>query len=337
MRLIERIWFKKHPAKWLFVPLLFPLTLLFWLLTILRRASYRLGLAKSYSIDVPVVVVGNISVGGNGKTPVVVYLVEQCVNMGLKPGVISRGYGGQAEHYPYLLDQHSTPEQAGDEPILIYQRCQVPVVVGSDRVASAQLLVELGCDVIISDDGLQHYRLGRDVELIIIDGIRRFGNGLLLPAGPLREGQWRLKTTDYIIVNGGKAEQNEVSMSLKPQFVCHLLTGKQVPLAQFVAKNAVINAMAGIGAPERFFTTLSTAGFSLAQTKSYVDHSHYRQDDISAFTKDIPLLMTEKDAVKCKGFAQEHCWYLPVEAVFNDALIDSLLVDIQTLAERSKK
>lgn len=337
MRLIEKVWFKQHAAKWLFLPLLLPLSAFFWLLSAGRRLAYHSGFSKAYQLTKPVIVVGNIGVGGNGKTPVVIYLVELTRKLGLTPGVISRGYGGQAPHYPYMVDDKSTPMAAGDEPVLIHQRCQVPVVVGSDRVASAQLLIEQGCDVIISDDGLQHYRLKRDVELIIVDGNRLFGNGLLLPAGPLREGTWRLAQSDLVLFNSKKLNgknfngkkpnskrgadnnsNNELSMTLVANHVRNLQTGEKIPLTEFLAQYPTINAIAGIGDPERFFNTLLTQQFTLMQKQGFVDHHAFNRDDFIAFKDDLPLLMTEKDAVKCQKFAQAHWWYMPVDAQLSE-------------------
>ena len=197
--------------------------------------------------------------------------------------------------------------------------------MGADRIASAQLLAELGCDIIIADDGLQHYRLPRQLELIVVDGKRRFGNGFLLPAGPLREGKWRLNKADCIIYNGvaenrlgqeqeyGSAEN--ISMLLAPLSVCHLKTGEQMPLTEFLQRYPRINAMAGIGDPGRFFTTLTAQGFVLEQAQGFNDHHHFTGEDFTVFDAQLPLLMTEKDAVKCRTFAGEHMWFVPVEAM----------------------
>jgi len=322
MRLIEKVWFQKHPAKWLLVPLLLPLSLLFWLLSCLRRLAFTIGLKEKIRLSKPVIVVGNIGVGGNGKTPIVLYLVELLRLMGFNPGVISRGYGGNAPYYPYLLNDESTAELAGDEPVLIHQRCHVPVAVGSDRIASGQLLIEQGCDIIISDDGLQHYRLARSLELIIVDGKRLFGNGLLLPAGPLREGTWRLKESDLVIYNGSTNktgyQQGSLQMSLADTEICHLKSGKTVNITDFLEQHGSVNAIAGIGDPNRFFNTLTSLAFTLDMQQAYVDHHHFTFDDFAHFADNIPLLMTEKDAVKCRGFAQEHWWYLPVNAQFSE-------------------
>jgi tetraacyldisaccharide 4'-kinase len=335
MRLIEKVWFKQHQAKWLLIPLLLPITLLFYGVTSLRRFFYRLGLFKSYKVAAPVIVVGNIGIGGNGKTPVTIFLIEQCKKLGLTPGVVSRGYGGKAPYYPYLLNENSTANEAGDEPILIHNRCNLPVVVGSDRVAAAKLLVQQGCNIIIADDGLQHYRLARDLELIIVDAKREFGNGLLLPAGPLREGRWRLNSVDYVISNGSlKPESNmhnignHLEMVLCPQFVCNIKTGEKISLQLFFKAHSEINALAGIGDPERFFTTLRHQKFTIKRAVSFVDHYHFTAKDLHQFTAATPLLMTEKDAVKCQAFAKEHWWYVPVGAEFSESAVKLLLEKI---------
>lgn len=333
MRLIEKVWFHQHAAKWLLVPLLLPLSLLFYLLSALRRFSFKCGLAKSYTLTKPVIVVGNIGVGGNGKTPVVIFLVELTRRLGLKPGVISRGYGGQAPHYPYLLDDSSTAREAGDEPVLIKERCQVAVAVGSDRIASANLLITQGCNIIISDDGLQHYRLHRELELIVVDSKRLFGNGLLLPAGPLREGKWRLFKSDLLIFNGTRKSHDNIMQGTKPSKklnvtpsltmtlvatkVCNLLTGESIALKDFVKSYPKINAIAGIGDPQRFFDTLLINKFTINKQQAFVDHHSFSLGDFNTFDGTIPLLMTEKDAVKCRAFSQKNWWYLPVEATFN--------------------
>lgn len=324
MRLIEKVWFKKHSAKYWLVPLLLPLTLLFYLVSAIRRFCYRANILQSCQIAKPVIVVGNIGVGGNGKTPVVLHLIELTKSLGLTPGVISRGYGGKVDTYPYLLDDNSTSDQAGDEPILIYQRYHIPVVVGSDRIASAEKLIEQGCDIIISDDGLQHYRLKRDIELIIIDGKRLFGNGLLLPAGPLREGLWRLSSADFLIYNGNSdsleknTANNALSMELSATTVIHLLTGKQVPITDFISQYQSVNAIAGIGDPDRFFSSLDGLGFDIVDKRGFIDHKNFTLDDLEQFKINLPLLMTEKDAVKCQGFAQENWWYMPVDAQLSE-------------------
>ena len=209
--MLERLWYGKSGWRWA----LAPLALLFALVSGGRRFAYRRGWFSTYRASLPVIVVGNISVGGNGKTPVVVWLVEQLQARGWRPGVVSRGYGGKAPHYPYRLDKQSTTAQAGDEPVLIARRCGCPVVVAPKRADAVRLLEQSGeVDIIITDDGLQHYALARDIELVVVDGARRFGNGCLLPMGPLREPMTRLKRVDAIICNGGTPAQGEYPMAL---------------------------------------------------------------------------------------------------------------------------
>ena len=340
MRLIEKVWFYRHPAKWLLVTLLLPLTIVFALVTFLRRLAYRFGIKPSFKTDLPVVVIGNIGVGGNGKTPLALHLIELCQQLKINVGVISRGYGGKAPYYPYLLDDNSKAEYSGDEPLMIYQRSGVPVVVGSDRIKSIAELKAQGCQLVLADDGLQHYRLQRESEIIVVDGKRGFGNGLLMPAGPLRELPNRLKTGNLIVVNGGsldlsskltirdgKAKQ-QLNMSLSATNMVNLKTGEKVAVSEFCLQNNKVNALAAIGDPQRFFTTLSEAKFQLDKCQSFVDHHKFQVSDFALFDDELPLIMTEKDAVKCGGFAKENWWYLAVSATFNkrdnQAIIDEL-------------
>lgn len=345
MRLIEKVWFKEHPAKWWMLPLLLPLTLIFSLISLIRRAAYRIGILQSINVSVPVIVVGNIGIGGNGKTPVSLYVVEKLAQKGLKVGVVSRGYGSKAPHYPYQVNNTSNAEQAGDEPLLIFQRTRVPVVIGSDRVKGCELLIEQGCEIIIADDGLQHYRLARDFELVVVDGKRLFGNGLLLPAGPLRETKRRLKQVDCIVINGESMwlsnddNSNEniecpvLNMQLSASQLINVKTGVKRSLVSFfeneLRENKCVNAIAGIGDPERFFSTLRAYGFTLANSKGFIDHQVFSEQDLQQFANNIPLLMTEKDAVKCVSFANDNCWYLPVDANFlpnaKNETIDSII------------
>ena len=329
MRLIEKVWFNGHSAKWLLVPLLLPLMVLFLVLSFFRRVGYQLGLLKQVKLPVPVVIVGNIGIGGNGKTPLTLYLVEKLSEQGIKVGVVSRGYGSKAPHYPYQVCAKSSAEQAGDEPLLIFQRTGVNVVIGADRVAGCQLLIEQGCELIIADDGLQHYRLARDFEFVVVDGKRLFGNGLLLPAGPLRESKSRIKSADCVVVNGESSWQEKIAgstlpiltMQLSANRVVNVKAGVSVELSKFlrqnIAKGEAVNAIAGIGDPERFFNTLKQYGFVVAIAKGFIDHQAYAIEDLQQFPDDMPLLMTEKDAVKCADFAQENYWYLPIDAVFS--------------------
>lgn len=318
--MIERIWSGRSPLYWLLIPL----SALYGLVTFLIRQSYRRGWRKSWRAPVPVIVVGNLTAGGNGKTPVVIWLVEQLQRRGYRVGVVSRGYGGKAERYPLLVADDVTTAQAGDEPVLIYQRTGAPVAVAPQRrLAVEALLARYPLDVVITDDGLQHYALARDIELVVVDGIRRFGNGWWLPAGPMRERESRLGSVDAVIVNGGVARDGEIAMRLTSGMAINLLTGETCSLKQL--SNVV--AMAGIGYPQRFFTTLRDAGVRISREAAFADHQNYQLEQLQTLTadEDQPLLMTEKDAVKCRAFARRNWWYLPVDAVLCEPQAAQLL------------
>ncbi len=221
-RRAEDVWYND---AWLGI-LLLPLAYVFSDIVRLRRFCYQKGIAKSFRLPVPVIVVGNITVGGTGKTPLVIWLANRLTEAGFKPGIISRGYGGQSETWPRIVNQQSNVNQIGDEPYLIFRQTQLPMVVGPDRVESGKkLLSKFDCNVIISDDGLQHYKLQRDIEIMVIDGERRFGNGYMLPAGPLREPVSRLQSIDFVVVNGEKYEENEIAMQLTGDTAVNLATG----------------------------------------------------------------------------------------------------------------
>ncbi len=292
--------------------LLLPLAYVFSDIVRVRRFLYRKGFLKSHTLPVPVIVVGNITVGGTGKTPLVIWLAELLLASGYKPGIISRGYGGLSETWPQVVNKHSDVKKVGDESLLIAKQTCLPVVVGPSRVESAKRLLDgFDCNVILSDDGLQHYKLDRDIEIAVIDGERRFGNGYCFPAGPLREPIERLNSVDFTVVNGDKYADHEVSMRLVGDTAVNILTDEQKPLQQFQGLDC--HALAGIGNPERFFKLLETNGLSCT-THSFPDHYPFGRDDIE-WGDDKPVLMTEKDAVKCTGFAKPYHWYVPVKAV----------------------
>ena len=325
--MIERIWSGRSPL-WL---LLLPFSWLYGLISNGIRLSYQLGWRKVWRASVPVVVVGNLTAGGNGKTPVVIWLVEALQRQGLRVGVVSRGYGGKAERYPLLLDAATTTAQAGDEPVLIYQRTQAPVAVSPVRREAVQALQSGGnIDVIVTDDGLQHYALARDFEIVVVDGERRFGNGWWLPAGPMRERAGRLNSVDAVIVNGGSASGNEIAMQLQPGAALNLKTGQAQPLSAF---DQVV-AMAGIGHPPRFFNTLAQQGVMPIRQLAFADHQAYSEAELRALTTGSQaLIMTEKDAVKCRQFAQDNWWYLPVDAQLSAAPAAELINKIASLCQ----
>lgn len=306
---------------------LYPLGFLFSELVKFRKFLYRLGLLKKKAVPVPVIVVGNITVGGTGKTPLVIWLALLLKEAGYKPGIISRGYGGVADSWPQRVDGNSSAEQVGDESLLLAKQSQCPVAVGPVRVDAANLLLaQTDSDIIISDDGLQHYALARDIEIAVIDGERRFGNGYCLPAGPLREPIERLKSVNFRIVNGEKTEGNEHSMQLIGDNAINLSTRRQKPLQEF---NAIeCHALAGIGNPERFFNLLASAGVSCT-THGFPDHYKFERRDVE-FNDDKPVLMTEKDAVKCTAFADSRHWYVPVKAVLEPEFSEQLLNLLKT-------
>jgi tetraacyldisaccharide 4'-kinase len=323
--MIARIWSGESPL-WL---LLLPLSWLYGLVSGAIRFAYRIGLKKAWRAPVPVVVVGNLTAGGNGKTPVVIWLVEQLQQRGIRVGVVSRGYGGKAERYPLLLTPETSTAQAGDEPVLIYQRTGAPVAVSPDRCEAVNaLLSQHPLQLIVTDDGLQHYRLARDKEIVVVDGVRRFGNGWWLPAGPMRERASRLKSVDAVIANGGTPQTGEIAMRLRPGLAVNLLTGER----RAVNELGQIVAMAGIGHPPRFFATLAECGATLKRSVALADHQALAQKDVDALLQPgETLVMTEKDAVKCRPFAQANWWYLPVDAELAGDAAEKLLLDLLTL------
>jgi tetraacyldisaccharide 4'-kinase len=323
--MIERIW----SGSSLVYLLLLPLSWLYGLVSGLIRLSYRYGLRKSWRAPVPVVIVGNLTAGGNGKTPMVIWLVEQLQQRGYRVGVVSRGYGGKSAVYPLVLDAQTTTRQAGDEPVLIYQRTGAPVAISPKRAEAVQALLNQGeLDLIITDDGLQHYALQRDFELVVIDGVRRFGNGWWLPAGPMRERVARLKTVDACVANGGVAQPGEIAMKLQAQDAVNIASGERRPAIELPH----VVAMAGIGHPPRFFATLEKLGVEVDREVAFADHQEYHHEQLAALVSHgQTLLMTEKDAVKCRAFAQPDWWYLPVEAILPTEQAEQLLQGIQKL------
>lgn len=321
--MIERIWSGSSPIYLL----LLPLSWLYGLVSGVIRLSYRLGWRKSWRAPVPVVVVGNLTAGGNGKTPMVIWLVEHLQQRGYRVGVVSRGYGGKSAVYPLVLNAQTTTQQAGDEPVLIYQRTGAPVAISPNRAEAVQALLQQGkLDVVITDDGLQHYALQRDFELVVIDGVRRFGNGWWLPAGPMRERAARLNTVDACVANGGVAQPGEIAMKLQALDAVNVASGERCPVTAL----AHVVAMAGIGHPPRFFATLEKLEVEVEGEIPFADHQDYTYAQLAALTKQgQTLLMTEKDAVKCRAFAQPDWWYLPVDAVLPADQAERLLQDIE--------
>jgi tetraacyldisaccharide 4'-kinase len=292
----------------------------------LRRFLFGKGILKRHRVGVPVIVIGNLSVGGTGKTPLTIALVQRLQAAGWKPGVASRGYGRDDEGKPAWVEKNTATDVGGDEPVLIALRTDVPVRVDRNRVAAARALVAAGCNVIVCDDGLQHYRLHRDVEIEVIDGTRGYGNGRLLPAGPLREPVTRSAQCDLRVVNFGMAENRDAgfgqwSMRLLADHAQPLHGARALPLAAFSGQR--VHAIAGIGNPQRFFDMLRNHDIAVVP-HAFADHHRYTPDDFS-FGSDLPVLMTEKDAVKCATFANDRFYSVPVTAQLPEAFWAGLL------------
>ena len=314
---LEAAWYRGDRWLWL----LRPLEWLFRLLAALRRRLYRSGIISSYRAPLPIVVVGNITVGGTGKTPVVIALVEALQAKGLRPGVVSRGYGATNADFPHRLSESSDARQSGDEPLLIHRRTQVPCVVDSDRANAVQVLLRHNeLDLVICDDGLQHYALARDFEIAVVDATRRLGNGFCLPAGPLREPASRLLSVDKVLYRGSDSAADGVRY--EPKVWVNLQTGEQRPLDEF-SGGVLALALAGIGQPQQFYSTLDSLGVTY-QIRGFPDHHSYTAQDFAALDESL-VLMTEKDAVKCQSLAGPNAWYLQIDALLPGAAVAAVL------------
>ena len=327
---LDSMWYGKS----VLAVLLAPLAWLYCAGMRLRTAAYRSGILASARVGVPVIVVGNISVGGTGKTPLVVWIARFLASQGLRPGIISRGYRGRAQKWPQQVRPDSDPIMVGDEPVLIARTTGCPVAADPDRLRAARTLVShVECDVLVSDDGLQHLAMGRDVEIAVIDGTRRHGNGRCLPAGPLREPVSRLDSVDLVVTNG-PALDGEFAMRLVAEPAESLSEASLTrPLEGFV--DEPVHAICGIGVPERFFRTLERAGLTLIR-HAFPDHYDFRAADI-VFDDSLAVLMTEKDAVKCRRFADSRHWSVPVRAelpqTFGVRLMSLLGVEARSMPE----
>jgi len=286
-----------------------------------RRIAYLTGRRPVWRASVPVIVVGNVTVGGTGKTPLVIWLARYLREHGHRPGIVSRGYGGSVGDEVLPVEFDADPSRCGDEPVLLARRTGCPVWIGRDRVeATRRLLEQADCTVVIADDGLQHYALGRDVEIAVVDGERRLGNGRCLPAGPLREPAERLAAVDWQVINGPRVEPSgtEASLSVRPLAFVDLVTGERVDCAAFAARHRSVDAFAGIGNPERFAATLESLGISV-HLRALPDHHRFTGAEI-AQDGERAVVCTEKDAVKLRQLpalvghmAAGRCWYLEIE------------------------
>lgn len=309
---MDKLWYGKHPLRWL----LWPFSLVYRVITGFRRI-YLSGFRQK-QFPVPVIVVGNLTVGGVGKTPLVIALAKQFQAKGLRVGIVSRGYGASCKAFPHEVSLENLASEVGDEPLLMAQKTACPVVIAPKRTEAVQyLLAKHKSQIIISDDGLQHYAMGRAIEIVVIDGLRRLGNGLCLPAGPLRESAKRLGRSDLVVANGGEWV-GAYSMELKPGNLIHLATGEEVSLS---ALPRPVAAVAAIGNPQRFFSSLQNLGIAIIKYP-FPDHYHFRSKDLNFDQKSV--IMTEKDAVKCRAFAANSWYFLPVEAKLSDSFWQAL-------------
>ena len=327
-RSINGLWYRGGPGA----VLLEPLSWLYRGATGVRRALYASGWLAMQRVERPVVVVGNLTVGGTGKTPLVAWLAERLQERQLTVGIVSRGYG-RSDDSPRLVESDSSWRDVGDEPLLLHQRTGCATVVSADRVAGARMLAERGVDVILADDGLQHLRLARDCEIVVVDGSRGFGNGRLLPAGPLREPARNAADADVIVINGAPEHaslamlaqlggDSLVQMTLAPGHARPVGGGSESrPVESFRGRR--VHAVAGIGNPARFFADLRAQGLDIAE-HPFADHHPFVAGDLE-FGDDAPVLMTEKDAVKCRTFANDRWWYVPVSARFTEVHANAVL------------
>lgn len=342
---VQRRWYgQPHGSMLAWLLVSGPLEWVYRAIAAARRRLYRWRVLSSWRAPVPVIVVGNIAVGGTGKTPVTIALCELLQRAGYKPGVISRGYRAQPPRFPYRVRGDDSAQHCGDEPLLIARRTRCPVVIAPRRADAARYLLEQKsaenepCDVIVCDDGLQHYALQRDIELVVVDASRGFGNGHCLPCGPLREPIARLRSVDAVIVNGEQTARFSpaqaslspppviVGLQLLPSAMVQLASAQAIPPRTWCKQNTRVHAVAGIGNPERFFATLRALGCDVIE-HAFPDHHGFSAEDL-AFDDVLPIVMTEKDAMKCAEFASDRHWYLQVRAQLPDSLATAILAKL---------
>ena len=317
-------WYNK--SIWLY--LLYPFSLLFSYLTTRRRRKFLKDKSESYKSNTPIIVVGNLTIGGTGKTPLVKYIATELIKRGYKPGIVSRGYGGKFKE-TLKVDENTSVKETGDEAQIL-SKLNIPFYIDKNRVRAVEKINKNhDCDVIISDDGLQHYKMKRDIEIAVIDGKRRFGNKLTFPAGPLRESIKRLDSVDFVVNNSGPTEEEEFLMNVSPSEFVHLKSGKSYKVEEWPMHNQV-HAVAGLGNPGRFFDLLGKLGFDIIR-HPFPDHHNFVSSDIF-YLDHLPIIMTEKDASKCKDFDNNKIWYLKIDADVNNKFIDQLQIKLEEIS-----
>ena len=327
MNFLSRAWHRQSAWLWL----LLPLSLLVRYISIRRLRTLRKGPQNGHfeELSCPVIVVGNITVGGTGKTPLIIALANHLKKEGFRPAIISRGYKSQSHRYPLLIDESVSISDSGDEPTLIYRHTRCPVVIDPDRAAALGFVQQnTEANVVLSDDGLQHFGLPRSYEICVTDPVRGFGNGLCMPAGPLREPISRLQQVDAVVLNGGERTDHPLlshsfRIGLKPNALVNLSTAERRPLGGAPFKiGTTIEAVAGLGNPDRFFKLLEDLPYPI-QAHSFPDHYNYRSEDFrsGAFSQNNPIVMTEKDGIKCESFADSRFWFLDVEVQVDSDLL----------------
>lgn len=328
---LHRVWYEGAS----YYQMLLPLSGLYWLIITLRRCLYSIGVLGRHRAAVPVIIVGNITAGGTGKTPVTIWLAGELQKRGFDVGIVSRGYGGSKSSTSMRVDPASDPDVVGDEPVLLAKRIGCTVVVDSNRARAAQMLVDDGVNVIIADDGLQHYRLERTYEICVIDGARGLGNRFLLPAGPLRETIDRLSEVDQVLINGRKGdnvaeltavEQNAIEFELVAREVTRLNGSLTRPIEGF--SGTTVHAVAAIGNPARFFDMLRAHGIQVIE-HAFQDHARLSVSDLR-FGDDFEVLMTEKDAVKLEATSSDKLWTVPVDLEIDPAMSSPWLEQIES-------
>ena len=324
-----KVWYSQNRWYLFFTPL----SCLFYLLSTSRRWFYKNGFLRRYKAKYPVIVIGNITVGGTGKTPIVIWIANYSISIGYKPAIISRGYSGKVGSNPIEVSDCSDVRLVGDEALMIAIKSDCPVIIHPDRVLALKYLAGRDIDLVISDDGLQHYKLHRDYEIVTVDGQRMFGNNRLLPAGPLRESISRLDSVDTVLIQKETTGHNQVGdFYLDGEYATNLISGEVRAFEKFLDKN--VHAIAGIGNPERFFRFMTNKGFNITQ-HHFEDHKQYSLKDIT-FNDELNVFMTEKDMTKCQDFNNEKLWYVPVDVVINDSNI-KWLNDIKYILDKGYK